>query len=33
MIAVEVDGETFTGSISNAELQFSAALTGKLAKK
>ena len=32
-IAVEVDGETFTGSISNAELQISAALTGRLAKK
>jgi len=32
-ITVEVDGETFTGSISNAELQISAAMTGKLAKK
>ena len=32
-IAVEVDGEAFTGSISNAELQVSAAMTGKLAKK
>jgi hypothetical protein len=32
-IAVEIDGEAFTGSISNAELQISAAMTGKLAKK
>jgi len=32
-IAVEVDGETFTGSISNPELQISAALTGKRSKK
>lgn len=33
MIAVEVEGETFTGSISNAELQISAFMTGKPAKK
>ncbi|MDH4198152.1 MAG: hypothetical protein OEW05_12125 [Candidatus Aminicenantes bacterium] len=32
-IAVEVEGEAFTGSISNAELQISAFMTGKLAKK
>lgn len=32
-IDVEIDGETFTGSISNAELQISALMTGKLSKK
>jgi len=32
-ISVEVEGETFTGSIANAELQISALMTGKLAKK
>ncbi len=32
-IAVEVDGATFSGSLSNIELQISAFLTGKLAKK
>ena len=32
-IAVEVEGETMTGSISNAELQIAAFLAGRLAKK